>query len=127
SRRSEQHAPCRGASPSRPRSRRRRPGRINPETFADFRWWRNSPLALAAVPIVTKATSYCPISPESSFMALPLLIQGGMGAGVSGWRLAQSVAREGQLGVVSGTALDTILVRTLQLGDPEGHYRRALA
>lgn len=58
---------------------------------------------------------------------LPWLIQGGMGVGVSGWRLARSVARTGQLGVVSGTALDTLLIRTLQSGDPGGHLRRALA
>ena len=33
----------------------------------------------------------------------------------------------GHLGVVSGTALDLILARRLQLGDPGGHMRRALA
>lgn len=47
-----------------------------------------------------------------------------MGAGVSSWRLAQAVSRLGQLGVVSGTALDQILVRRLQDGDPGGHMRR---
>ncbi|GGZ58586.1 nitronate monooxygenase [Streptomyces subrutilus] len=57
----------------------------------------------------------------------PWLIQGGMGVGVSGWRLARAVAREGQLGVVSGTALDVVLARVLQTGDPGGHARRALA
>lgn len=57
---------------------------------------------------------------------LPQLIQGGMGAGVSGWTLAREVARLGQLGVVSGTALDTILVRRLGTGDPGGHVCRAL-
>ena len=56
---------------------------------------------------------------------LPRIIQGGMGAGVSSWRLAQSVSRLGQLGVVSGTALDQILARRLQDGDPGGHMRRA--
>ena len=56
----------------------------------------------------------------------PCIIQGGMGAGVSNWELAQAVSRTGQLGVVSGTALDQILARRLQLGDPEGHMRRAL-
>lgn len=59
--------------------------------------------------------------------ALPEIIQGGMGAGVSNWRLANAVARLGQLGVVSGTALDTILIRRLQDGDPGGHMRRAMA
>lgn len=57
---------------------------------------------------------------------LPIVIQGGMGAGVSNWVLARAVARTGQLGVVSGTALDTILVRRLQDGDPGGHVRRAM-
>ncbi|WP_245898731.1 nitronate monooxygenase [Nonomuraea indica] len=57
----------------------------------------------------------------------PALIQGGMGVGVSGWRLARAVARAGQLGVVSGTALDATLARRLQLGDPDGRLRHALA
>ncbi|WP_344585369.1 nitronate monooxygenase [Nonomuraea roseoviolacea] len=59
--------------------------------------------------------------------AFPALIQGGMGVGVSGWRLARAVARTGQLGVVSGTALDVTLARRLQCGDPGGDLRRALA
>ena len=59
-------------------------------------------------------------------MSDPILIQGGMGAAVSNWRLAQAVAREGHLGVVSGTALDSVLARRLQNGDPEGCIRRAL-
>ena len=58
--------------------------------------------------------------------ALPQIIQGGMGAGVSNWRLAQAVSRLGQLGVVSGTGLDQILTRRLQEGDPGGHITRAL-
>lgn len=57
----------------------------------------------------------------------PVLIQGGMGAGVSEWRLARAVSQAGQLGVVSGTALDAILVRRLQVGDAGGHMRRAMA
>lgn len=57
---------------------------------------------------------------------LPVVIQGGMGAGVSDWRLARAVSLTGQLGVVSGTALDVILARRLQLGDPGGHCRRAM-
>jgi nitronate monooxygenase len=56
----------------------------------------------------------------------PVIIQGGMGAGVSNWRLANAVSKLGQLGVVSGTALDHILARRLQDGDPGGHMRRAL-
>lgn len=58
---------------------------------------------------------------------LPVIIQGGMGVGVSSWLLAQAVASQGQLGVVSGTALDTSFVRRLNDGDPGGHYRRAMA
>ena len=57
---------------------------------------------------------------------LPVIIQGGMGVGVSNWRLAGAVSRLGQLGVVSGTALDTVLARRLQAGDLGGHMRRAM-
>ena len=56
----------------------------------------------------------------------PVIIQGGMGVAVSGWRLAREVARAGQLGVVSGTALDAVVARRLQDGDEGGHIRRAL-
>ncbi len=57
------------------------------------------------------------------------LIQGGMGVYVSNWRLARAVARQRSgetAGTVSGTALDVVYVRLLQLGDPGGHARRAL-
>lgn len=57
---------------------------------------------------------------------LPPIIQGGMGIAVSNWRLARAVSTLGQLGVVSGTVIDTVLVRRLQDGDPGGHMRRAL-
>jgi len=56
----------------------------------------------------------------------PCIIQGGMGAGVSDWRLARAVSSRGQLGVVSGTALDQIFARRLQDGDPGGAMRRGL-
>jgi len=59
--------------------------------------------------------------------SLPTVIQRGMGVGVSNWRLARAVSRRGQLGVVSGTAIDSLLVRRLQDGDPEGEVRRAMA
>lgn len=49
-----------------------------------------------------------------------------MGASISNWRLAQAVSRIGQLGVVSGTALDGVISRRLQDGDPSGVIRRAL-
>jgi nitronate monooxygenase len=54
------------------------------------------------------------------------IIQGGMGVGVSNWRLARAVASLGQLGVVSGTGLPVVLARRLQNGDPGGHMRRAM-
>jgi nitronate monooxygenase len=57
---------------------------------------------------------------------LPRIIQGGMGVGVSNWRLAQAVSKLGQLGVVSGTALDSVFVRRLADGDRGGHMRRGL-
>jgi len=56
----------------------------------------------------------------------PRIIQGGMGVGVSNWRLAQAVSRLGQLGVVSGTALDALLVRRLNDGDKDGAMRHGL-
>ncbi len=49
-----------------------------------------------------------------------------MGIGVSNWTLARAVSRLGHLGVVSGTALSSVLVRRLQLGDADGSMRRAL-
>lgn len=58
---------------------------------------------------------------------LPTIIQGGMGVAVSDWRLARAVSLTGQMGVVSGTAMDTVLARRLQLGDPDGKMRHALA
>ncbi|CAM2900177.1 nitronate monooxygenase [Rariglobus hedericola] len=60
-------------------------------------------------------------------MSLPIIIQGGMGVGVSNWKLALAVSRQGQLGVVSGTLLTVVLARRLQQGDPGGELRRALA
>ncbi len=57
----------------------------------------------------------------------PTLIQGGMGIAVSDWKLAKVVSMAGQLGVVSGTAINSVLVRRLQDGDRDGHCRRALA
>jgi NAD(P)H-dependent flavin oxidoreductase YrpB (nitropropane dioxygenase family) len=49
-----------------------------------------------------------------SVRPLPWLIQGGMGIAISHWPLARSVAMAGQLGVVSGTAIDSVFVRRLQ-------------
>ena len=46
---------------------------------------------------------------------------------MSGWNLANVVSRLGQLGVVSGTALEVLMARRLQKGDPGGHTSRAMA
>ena len=55
------------------------------------------------------------------------IIQGGMGVAISGWRLARTVAsHRGCMGVVSGTALDSVVARRLQDGDTGGHLRRAI-
>lgn len=58
---------------------------------------------------------------------LPIVIQGGMGIAVSSWQLARAVSHKGQLGVVSGTAIDAVFARRLQDGDPTGDLRRAAA
>jgi NAD(P)H-dependent flavin oxidoreductase YrpB (nitropropane dioxygenase family) len=60
-------------------------------------------------------------------MTHPKIIQSGMGAAVSDWRLARTVSQLGQLGVVSGTALAVVLARHLQVGDADGQMRHALA
>lgn len=65
--------------------------------------------------------------PPAQGRSLPAVIQGGMGVAVSSWRLARAVSQAGQLGVVSGTALDVVVARRLQDGDPGGHLRRAFA
>jgi nitronate monooxygenase len=48
-----------------------------------------------------------------------------MGVAVSNWRLARAVSMAGQMGVVSGTAIDLVLARRLQMGDAGGHLKRA--
>ncbi|NMM35761.1 MAG: nitronate monooxygenase [Phycicoccus sp.] len=49
-----------------------------------------------------------------------------MGVAVSSWQMARAVSQAGQLGVVSGTALDVVIARRLQDGDAGGDVRRAL-
>jgi NAD(P)H-dependent flavin oxidoreductase YrpB (nitropropane dioxygenase family) len=66
-------------------------------------------------------------TPSVDLDPLPLLIQGGMGVAVSNYRLARAVAMTGHLGVVSGTAIDLVLARRLQDGDPGGEMRDAMA
>ena len=58
---------------------------------------------------------------------LPQVIQGGMGVAVSNWNLAKSVSLAGGMGVVSGTAIDAVLIRRLESGDKDGSVRRALS
>ena len=86
---------------------------------------------MGAVLTESLSTAPAPVAPGtasggSHHRARPAIIQGGMGVAVSGWRLAREVSRTGHLGVVSGTAMDAVLARRLQDGDPGGHYRRAL-
>ena len=50
-----------------------------------------------------------------------------MGIAVSSWKLARSVSQLGELGVISGTAIDSVIARRLQDGDLDGSVRRALA
>jgi NAD(P)H-dependent flavin oxidoreductase YrpB (nitropropane dioxygenase family) len=56
----------------------------------------------------------------------PWLIQGGMGIAISGWPLARAVAKLGQLGVVSGTAIDSVFVRRLQDNGVDESLREVL-
>ena len=56
----------------------------------------------------------------------PLIIQGGMGIAVSRYHLAKAVSMAGQLGVVSGTAIDAVMAMRLHYGDILGNVRRSL-
>ncbi len=58
---------------------------------------------------------------------LPVIIQGGMGVNISSPELAKIVSKLGQQGTVSGTALEWVMVRYLQMGDPGENFRRVLA
>ena len=49
----------------------------------------------------------------------PEIIQGGMGIAISNWELARTTSMEGCLGVVSGTAIETVFIRRLQQGDKD--------
>ena len=57
---------------------------------------------------------------------LPQIIQGGMGVGISSWQLARAVSMNGELGVVSGTAVALTLARRLMDGDLDGQITSAL-
>jgi NAD(P)H-dependent flavin oxidoreductase YrpB (nitropropane dioxygenase family) len=73
------------------------------------------------------ATTTTTTTSTSTKIRIPQIIQGGMGIRISSWQLAREVSRLGQLGVISGTAMDTVLIRALQSGDTDGAMRRALA
>mgnify|MGYP001236291706 FL=1 len=62
-----------------------------------------------------------------STSSYPTIIQGGMGIAVSSWQLAKEVSIAGELGVISGTAIDSVVARRLQDGDLSGDIRRAMA
>lgn len=55
------------------------------------------------------------------------IIMGGMGVYISTPFLAKEVSLHGGLGTVSGTAADRVMAAILAMGDPEGHFRRALS
>ncbi len=69
------------------------------------------------------------MNPRTSVVdrTLPVVIQGGMGVGISTWQLARTVAKSGGLGVISGVAPDLLLARWLQDGDVDGSVRAAIA
>ncbi len=59
-------------------------------------------------------------------MSLPIVIQGGMGVAISDWRLARAVSLTGQMGVISGTGLNGVMISRLMDGDIAGNIQRAL-
>ncbi|MBI2315090.1 nitronate monooxygenase [Candidatus Daviesbacteria bacterium] len=60
-----------------------------------------------------------------------VVIQGGMGVGVSRYPLTRAVSLAGEklgvpiMGTLSGTGIGPVVARILQNGDPGGHYQRA--
>ncbi|MCD0171121.1 nitronate monooxygenase, partial [Deinococcus sp. 23YEL01] len=86
-----------------------------------------APLTLPGLPLTPLRPAPHPAPVLPSAPALPRIIQGGMGVAVSDWRLARAVSTTGELGVVSGTGIDTVLLRRLQDGDPDGYVRAALS
>ncbi|PIR73162.1 MAG: 2-nitropropane dioxygenase [Candidatus Moranbacteria bacterium CG10_big_fil_rev_8_21_14_0_10_35_21] len=53
------------------------------------------------------------------------VLPGGMGLGVTGWKIARLLEKIGGLGTISGVAIHVIIARQLQLGDPDGDLKRA--
>jgi NAD(P)H-dependent flavin oxidoreductase YrpB (nitropropane dioxygenase family) len=65
---------------------------------------------------VFSLTALLSLFPLASAFSVPSIIQGGMGVRISSYELARTVSKQGELGVISGTAVDTVMVRTLQNG-----------
>ena len=86
--------------------------------------WSRLVVRAVTIPRVLADPEY--VAPPANTLR-PSIIQGGMGVAISGWELARAVSMTGQLGVVSGTALEVVCARRLQIGDEGGHVRRALA
>ncbi|CAB9499186.1 2-Nitropropane dioxygenase [Seminavis robusta] len=84
-------------------------------------------LNMFALHLVWLALFASPVASLSTMTPPPRIIQGGMGIRISSWELAREVSKTGELGVISGSGMDTIFIRGLQLGDPDGAFRRALA
>ena len=83
-------------------------------------------MSVKTVPDLARVPPFDACTLNAKKRPLPTIIQGGMGVAVSSWQLARAVSLTGQLGVVSGTALDTVIARRLQDGDIGGHIRHAL-
>lgn len=55
-----------------------------------------------------------------------VVVTGGMGIRISSHTLARQVSRMGELGVVSGTAIDAVFVRVLQSGKSSSYVATCL-
>ncbi len=93
-------------------------------------WWcteiGGSGLTGNRSPLVFRSRRLMDQRAKTSDRSLPWLIQGGMGIAISHWPLARRVAMSGQLGVVSGTGIETVFVRRLQDHGVDEDLRRAL-
>jgi len=59
-------------------------------------------------------------------MSKPLIIVGAQGIYGSPWHTVRKISKLGQIGVISSASMHNVLYRILRLGDPGGHYKRAL-
>ena len=86
---------------------------------------KRAPLTAESMPLLYREALW-PLAMNAQ-REWPVLVQGGMGIGISDHRLARATAALGCLGVVSGTGIDTVFVRRLQLGDASGDLRRGMS